>query len=266
MSINLKGSPFSVYTPPLKKVHSLFMTTSGHEKHGKTTFAFSMPTPLAVITLDHGTQQILENERRKGRNIVDLKIGFERDLDKKDAEEQWKLFKRAVQWMIDEKEIRSGLIDTGSAMYELARMAEFGSLTKVGKGDHTATAYMNLNMKLDSIMYALRSRPLNVVFTHKMKKRYVLKPVRNKATGLVEDKDGWDGGYEVAAYSQMGYHADVIMQHGFADGQFNAKITGVPRGCGPDMADFFVPQDLLTFPLLAGILRPEADPGDWEDR
>lgn len=249
---------------PRPATGKLMVSSKGHEKRGKTTFALSMPAPLAVISLDTGTKAMAEKERRKGRTIYLSQYSKITDNDGHEAnKKKWASVKRDLEWAKKTKSIRSLAIDTGSSFYELARLAEFGKLEQV-----PPFKYTGLNQDLDDLIIDLYESHLNVTWCHFLKKEYSGKDVIEKGTKVT--KEIWTGGYKFSGYSKLPLHCHVNLLHEKdidESGQtyLYAQIDGVPREGGPDYAEYRLQGDELNFAFLGQLLMPDSSPKDWED-
>lgn len=259
MTLNLKNSPFTL-TQSVKEPDVFVVSTSGHAKRGKTSFALSAPAPMAVISLDSGTKEIVDIERRKGRTIVSKYLGVRTGLAKGEYGKLWDQFNEAWDWALGNKDIRTVVVDTATAMYDLSRLARFGKLTQVMPHHYT-----ELNRELDELVLSSYNRRVNVFFLHNLKKEYVAKKIKG------EEKDVWCGDWEVAGFGSMGKHVDLILEHTFLEEEkeFQVQVKGVPRlpgGIATQFAGMTLAGDAATFPILAQMLKPDSDPADWEDR
>jgi len=200
----LTAAGFTV--PTGESIPRIVGCSEAREKAGKTEFAIGgtldnsgLPDPLAVISVDTGTKDIVDRAVRKGRRITMLQIKAPKELGKSDAEAEWEKCREAIYAVLETPTIRSLVIDTASELWELLRMAEFGKLTQV-KSHH----YGPVNDKMRNLVKRCFDRPeLNSWWIHKVKKQY--------KGGDSGDTGNWTGQYERAGFADLGFLADVCI-------------------------------------------------------
>jgi hypothetical protein len=256
LSRGLADSGFEIYhSVPITR---LMAVNSGQEKHGKTEWAFSAPAPLAVISFDAGTLRIVNKHAGRGRRIIPCFLKVERGLGKSDAQKEWDKFQRAVDAVMEDTSIRSLVVDTGTEMWDLLRLAKFGKLTQV-----MPHHYVEANAAMREFVKGIYDSRLDLitVFPHKVKKEY-----KSDKKG---EKDSWTGKYEFAGWGDFGFQADIIIRN-FRDDEAD---DGEPfkvhvKDCGPEAAlnNMILSGDEAKLPYLASMMFPEIDSAAWEDQ
>jgi len=243
--------------------HRLIISTEGLERSGKTNFGLTLPEPIAVLPLDNGTDEIVAKFKRAGKQILvpaetlDWEIG----ASKEEYLKLWGRVEKAFNRCLTTKGLRSLFIDTGTEMWELKRLAAFGKLTQV-----MPQHYMMVNEEFRKLIRAASDSNLNIVLSHKVKKRYV----GQKAKAGQEQKESWDGTYERSGMNDVGFLVQMNLLHTFnyethnfrlriKDCRQNMDLAGTTIGIDDD-CDF---QLEPTFQSLGQIVYPESSEDDW---
>jgi len=165
----------------------LIIGVHGLEKDGKTSFAFTMPEPIGVLTNDPMTGTIVEKEVAKGREIYIKEFP---DVESQaEAKPIWEDYQKTYTAML--KEMRSLVIDTDTGAWSLQRMAEYGKLSQV-----PPNLYITANARKNKLIREAKQSNCNVCFVYKVKKVYV----KTK-----KDKMGqWNGEWERDGFNQSG--------------------------------------------------------------
>ncbi len=245
---------------PVKPKHQrLVICTRARDKRGKTHFALTAPGPIAVVALDTGTKEVATKFLDKKELICSYhKVTGRLDSiadTQKTAEREWELVKEAINVATDHPKVRTLMVDTGTEVHELVRLARFGKLEQVLPHHYGP---VNKEMR-DLVKRAYDREDLNVVWIHKEKKQYK----QNK-----KGEDSWTGDYDMAGYADMPYLVDVTIEHYWvnptedAPGRFGIRVTGVGRQT-PDVCGLELEGDDCNFAMLATMLYPEVDPSWW---
>ena len=231
---------------------NLMLCSAGHEKRGKTHWAFTMPSPIAVIASDTGTREVAAKWKRHGKKI--LYYEFEVQRKSPDAAAHAKLWddvEAAIRTVIRDTSIRGLLVDTGTEIWEQLRLARFGKLTQV-----MPHHYGPVNAEFRELLKAVQRRPgLNSVWIHKVKKEYKT----NR-----EGKDSWSGKYERAGFTDFPFVADVIVEHYFEDTEreFGTRVVD-SRYETMTVNGMELTGDMNNFATLGQLCFPETDEDYW---
>lgn len=212
---SLINSGFEVLSGPEPR-RGLWLATEGVNKAGKTHFAFTQPGPIMVLSNDSGTRAIAA--KAKGRKVIFKNISFDKsDKNQTEHVKIWERFKR--DWWAGFESLPIGasvVCDTGTDLWELARLARLGKLTKVLPHN-----YVEVNSEFSGLFNgAYELRPdINVCIIHKVKKQYV-------ASRKDADKEVWNGKMERAGFEAMRYICDANLRHSYDPdaGEFVSKI------------------------------------------
>lgn len=261
---DLRAAGFII--PPVDPQNSLLVSSAALEKQGKTHFALTMPDPVGVVSIDLGTKGVADKFMKTGKKIYlreHMAIGdAKRELkDEKAKLNYWKEIKNSIYRVIDNKECRSGVVDTGTELWLACRLGMLGSLGKLKKRQF---AYDEPNEEFTNLIRDMQLSGKNWCILHKMKKEYV--------------DDEWSGGWERAGFGNMGFLAEVNIEHFRATPAQARAFTQAGAACNHhdfctkvvdcrangDLIDEVYPGVISTFQDLAMGVYPDSDPGDWE--
>lgn len=185
----------------------MIVSVRGLEKQGKTHFALTAPDPIAVFSLDIGTEGVVSKFKRDGKKIIikDLSTGGDAD----EGEKVWEGFKKAYSACLQDSQVKTVVIDTETELWELIRLARFGKLTQV-----MPYHYGPVNGEYRKVIREAYDSSKNLILLHKMKPKYV----NDKRTNE----------YERAGFNDVGFLAQVNCQV-YRDpvdegGEFNLEI------------------------------------------
>lgn len=247
----------------------LMISTAGHAKTGKTHWPMmTAPQPLAVISFDLGTKELVEKARAIGRRIWPRYHRIPRpeaglsgkkleDFMKDACGEEWSAVRRTFDVVIAAKSIRTLVVDTETETYELGRLAHFGKLQQV-KPHH----YAEINAQMRALIKgAYDERPdLNIVLIQKYKKEY--------RGGRQGTDSVWTGGYEPGGFTDVPFLVDLSIEHFFRDGVFGVRVPDIKGNCGcrfgAHMIGFELPGE-ADLPCDFATLAVEAVPGSKEE-
>lgn len=252
------------------------LAADGMDKNGKSHYAIiTTPDPIMVVTNDTGTEHIVKKAIRQYKRRVTgvMELAYEtpdpRVIAKADVDSsQQKLWQKAWQQYIDgmsmlaeekPRTTRTLIVDTHTAIYELAQLAKFGKLRGNKDNQHL---WAEINSEMHRAFWDLyKQRPeMNIILLHKCKKEY-----KTNSAG----KEMWTGRYERSANRDVGYWVDVTLRFGW-DGRKRKFFTEIdseqPIRYNPGGADDPSDNPLIgrrwegedsAFPYLAMDVFPE---------
>jgi hypothetical protein len=233
------------------------VATMAPEKSGKTHWAFTAPGPIGAISTDTGTEEIAKRFLGSKRILMcpfrsadDIRLAGE---GKKQAEQEWKKMKDAIEGVIANPHFRTLIIDTATEAWELCRLAAFGKLTQV-----MPHHYVEVNAEFRALIkQAYERKDLNAIFIHKVKKEYKT----NR-----EGKDVWSGRWERSGFGDMPYLVDCNVRNYFdrESKEFGIEILDsrmeMSSAVGTQLTG-----DLCSFEMLAETLFPDTQgTGYWQ--
>jgi hypothetical protein len=193
-------APASVIVPRIT-----VCTTAG-EKVGKTHWALTAPGPIAVISTDTGTREVVERFiRETGKKILLCQLTAATALTEARRGDagatEWQRAKDAIYSVVADKSIRTLVVDTATEIWELCRLSAFGKLTQV-KPHHYAVPNGEFRNLLKYCYEARNS--LNAVWIHKHKKEY--------KGNVKNDDSNWTGKYERSGMADVPFLVDVVTE------------------------------------------------------
>jgi hypothetical protein len=194
-------------TPIPRVVPRVTVCTTAGEKLGKTHWALTAPQPIAVISTDTGTREIVERFIRDYDKEIKLcqLTAASALVEAKRGDvgiSEWLRVEDAIYSVVEDKSVRTLVIDTATEVWELCRLAYFGKLAQV-KPHHYAEPNNRFRVL---VKYCYDTRPdLNSVWIHKHKKEY-------KASGK-NDESNWTGKYERSGMADVPFLVDVLAEH-----------------------------------------------------
>lgn len=224
-------------------VRRLIMSIVGREKSGKTNLGLTAPDPIAILDFDYGLEGVVQKFSGKKVYTSEYRINeISADKFKSEADR----FKKEYRALLADKFIRSIIVDTGTEMWELFRMAAFGKLTQV-----MPHQYGPVNGEVRSLIRDAYSSNKNVIFLHKMGEKYL----NNQPTGQ----------YIMAGFKDMPYAVQVnclMWRETDGDRSFHCEITDCrqePFIVGVDLID-----SMITFQTLATMVFPGTNEEEWK--
>lgn len=170
MSIESSGFRKLSSEPP--KVRRLIVSVAGREKSGKSNFALTFPDPIAVINFDNGLEGVIEKFAHKKVYHSEYRIN---EIAVGKFVTEWERCAKEFRAALAEKTVRTLMVDDGTSMWELVRMARFGKLTQVMPHN-----YGPVNAEMRGLIRDAYSSDKNLVILHKLTQEYVNdKPTKN---------------------------------------------------------------------------------------
>lgn len=224
--------------------HRLIVSVEALEGVGKTTFALTAPGPIAFINFDYGLEGVIEKfQTVKPIYVAAVRLDFMGGKDQVIAAAEKELVKFETNYQTALRQARSIVIDTGSEMWELLRLAEFGKLDKV-----LPHQYASVNQQMTRLIKLAYDGDANLILTHRLKAEWI----NDKRTGEFEFAGMKDVPYLVQAHARMwidgdGYHLRVNKC------RQNATVRGLE-----------LVNEMINFPFLASIIFPDSSLEDWQ--
>lgn len=249
----------------------LILSVEGLEKEGKTNFALTAPGPIGYMDYDVGIEGVVGKFIAGGHmglppktiyRRTDPKTGAPRpyrsrfDNNKKvEAEKEWSGFEEDYYRLLGAA--RSTIIDTGTAMWELKRLASFGKLTQV-----MPHQYVEANDAFRQLILDAYDGNSNLILLHKRKSEWREgKDGKGQKTGNFERSGFAEMGFLVQA-NLVAYRLDPGAREWDGDLGFRLYI----RDCrqNPELAGMTLMNEMITFQNLAMLIEPDSTPEEWE--
>lgn len=149
----------------------LIVDIAGEEKTGKTHFGLTAPGPVFMHSFDIGTEGVLEKFVAQGKRIMvaeyqlTLQPGEGTDKQVADAANHvWEQFVENFRDGLASAGQGTTLVDTGTEMWELIRLARFGRLVQIMPHHYTS-----LNKEMQGLIRESYNHNGSTVYTTKMK-------------------------------------------------------------------------------------------------
>lgn len=235
-----------------EQISRLCFAIDGREKEGKTHFAFTAPSPIAVISTDTGTRATAQKFLKEGKEIYPCYLKVDRNATKAEWSKEWAKAEKAFDAVIETPKIRSLIVDTSSGIWDLLRLNLFGKLEQV-----MPHKYTEANAEMRQVVRRIYDNRLDLVsvWIHKVKKEY-----KSDKKG---EKDFWTGKYERAGWSDFAYEADVNVNcFRTEENEFVARVKDSRHEPSLNGMEFEGADN--TIPYIASLLLPDIDSATWE--
>ena len=222
----------------------LIMSLDALEGAGKTRFTLTAPGPIAFINLDEGLEGVIEPfQLQKKIYLCQIKPEFEggRDQIIKAAERELAKFEAAYQVAL--KQARTLVVDTGTELWELMRLAAFGKLAQV-----LPHQYAEVNQAMTRLLKLAYDSDCNLLITHRLKPEWI----NDKRTGQFEFSGYKDIPFLVQAHARL-----------WTDGDgFHLRVGKCRQNAG--VVGLELVNELINFSMLASFVFPDSSPDDWQ--
>lgn len=165
-------------------VHRLIVNAEGEEKSGKNHFGFSAPGPIFEHSFDIGNEGVVQKFQSSKKIMI---AEYELDIQPGEAEAREVAASADKLWERYMANYRDGLascgngttlIDTGTEVWELLRLARFGKLAQV-----MPHHYAPVNKEMQEMIREGFNHNCNVIFLHKLKDEWENYVVDGKEKG-----------------------------------------------------------------------------------
>src|SRR6266496_6831322 len=234
------GGSFQVANAP--PTYRMILALDGMEKAGKSHVALTAPGPIAYQDLDIGTEGVIEKFQSE-KVVHRARYQIEVNKDEDPAAVSKKVTPILTQYLTDYREvmlpalakgtIRTGVIDTGSDLWKMFRLARLGKLTQV-----LPHHYVGVNNEFETLIKAVYHTPGNLIILHKLQAEW-----KNDALG----KANKTGLFERAGYAGTGFLVQVN-----ATVWRERKPTDGPTS-GPTGSFHLTVRDCRQNPAVAGL-------------
>lgn len=244
-----------------KPKYRLIVSVEGTEKCGKNHFAFTAPGPLYFHDFDFGVEGVINKFLPGGAYHVPGKVihraGYKLDVragaaiqDAADtARPVWEKFK--ANYAEGLKKGKTTVLDTGTEVYEVLRMAEFGKLTQV-----MPHHYGPVNQAMKDIWRQAYDSDSNLIVLHRMKEEW-----ENKLNSQGKEVGSKTGRWEMAGYKGTYFEAQVCCRAYKEAGEFKMLVFDCRQN--PDIEGMVLEGGMLSFPMLGQLIYPDSGPEDW---
>lgn len=248
-SVDATKRVYQEYVTP--EVARMIAYSFGRDGTGKTHFAFTAPGPIAYFNNDKDLMGL--PKKFKGKKIYEFKSNIIGKPTQDSAREAVELFRKDYRDVVRDKMFRTVVVDNGTILWQMVRMALFGKLKQVA-----SHMYDVANAEMDSLFSLLANTNKNLIVLHQAGKVYT-----SKTTKDGKEVSRWDGKtWEMKGYGNIDYKPQLGLMHGMTDANDPYAII---TKCSADhsMKGMMLSDDLLNFAALATMIYPETDEGNW---
>jgi hypothetical protein len=217
----------------------LTVVVKGRWKQGKTNFALTAPAPIAHFNLDVGLEGVIEKFRRI-KEIYTNDYSYRTETGVSTiamATPIWNKLMTDYKYFLQQKEIRTIIIDTESEAFDLIRFARLGSLALPREASYK---YGPVNAEFNALLRLAFSSDKNLVLIKKMKDEYI----KNERTGRDEPAGYKDTSYQI--------QVNLLAWRDGMDGAFHLLIEDCRQN--PDVAGMDLEGDMCHWDFLHGLV------------
>lgn len=230
--------------------HRVILSVNSLEKCGKSRFMFMAPSPIAYMGFDKPPEDIIWQFSKD--RIIYTKAYTTKSSEQSAYQALKAEFMTDYRALLDSKELRTVAIDTGTQLWNMFRMAEFGKLTQV-----QPWLYTGLNEEYRNLINMAYDSDKNVIISHKNKKRYI-QAVKGS------EKEVWDGTYEKAGFSEIGFLVQANIQLTREDvPPYDFVCQVVDCAQNGSIKGLELRNEQINFATLATFIFPDTEEADW---
>lgn len=238
-----KGAGFVQATGPT--IHRLIVNAEGEEKSGKNHFAFTAPGPIFEHSFDIGNEGVVQKFQSQKRIMIaeyELEVqpgeGSAAEVAEA-ADKVWSQFLSNYRDGLASCGNGTTMVDTGTEMWELLRLARFGKLTQV-----MPHHYGPVNKEMQEAIREGFGHNCNVIFLHKLKDEW-----ENYIGADGKEKGRKTGQKKRVGFSDMPFlvQVNLLCQRTDVDGGGSIfEITVEDCRQNPDVDGVTLPNDFPT--------------------
>jgi len=226
----------------------LIVAISGHDQKGKTHFGLTAPDPSVIISSDIGTEGVVHKFKAQGKKIYEYRWSLP-ELQEA-AKKEWLKLSEVYDQVLQEKDIRSIILDTESETWQLLRLYKFGKLEKI-----PSYAYGEVNAIAARMYKRAYDFQKNLILLRKMKSVYI----NDKRTAE----------WEPSGYNDIRHVAQITGLAGReprTKNENNPDFTFTFTKCrhNPALEGEVLEGPMCNFPFMANMVLPDVDIDFWE--
>jgi len=155
-------------------VPPLILSVAGSPKVGKTTFALTFPEPIILFSFDLGYDPILKRFPGKQITIKTYPLPIIDSVRgsgvQKEIQAVWDEFNKDYKSAASGKDFNTLVIDTGTNLYEIARIARAAELGQANIMQHQ---YGDVYSRIRALIQRVQLTGKNLVITHYLRDKYI---------------------------------------------------------------------------------------------
>ena len=215
----------------------MILGLDGLEKSGKTHFSLTAPDPIGYISLDMGLEGVVHKFKHKRIQVFeyDVPLPTPDDAEPVDYLKLWGEVRRTYTSLLITKEVRTVVVDTGTELWELNRLARFGKLSNI-KPHH----YGPVNAEYRQLIKLAFNSDKNLIIIHRLKDQYI----NDKRTGELERAGFKDTGFQV--------QCNALVYFDEEEGEFKLKVTDSRHN--PNVRELELSGSMVDFGVLSSMV------------
>ncbi len=255
---------FSAVTADVTK--RMLVGSQGRHRTGKTDWSIrDAPDPIILISVDFGHEGVVE-KFAEDKELYIYTQNIPPVANQSQYLDHWKRLRDKIEGAMTHPNVRTVVLDTGSEIWELLRLAEFGSL--VPRGD-VKQLYGQINRTYSSLIKMAYDREINLVVSHKMKKKYINRTIQTQKGAVTQDV--WEGDYERTGFGESEYLIQINIEHLFdptrgkkLEDHFGLRVLSSRQNMGIVGLELWGKD--CSFCELASYVFEGTDPDDWRKK
>lgn len=228
------------------------INVEGEEKTGKNHFAFTAPKPLLCISVDRDARPVAR--KFKGVHVA----AFDWELPLKKATTQavsdvtrpvWKEVEELFYDALKSTRVKTIVMDTGTRLWDLIRLAKFGKLQQV-----PPVLYTQVNALFERMILAGQGTGKHIIWLHRLGERWIDVKKNGKYVGMNT------GEMKRLGFKSMGFDVEANIRLTRDGNVFTAEI--IDNGFDGDCNGMLFKKKMCNYPSVMSALT-DSDPADW---
>jgi hypothetical protein len=247
----------------LGKPSGVFISAEGLEKCGKTwSILHTAPCPLVFISCDRDNRRAVQSARAAGRKILwsgqylfvpspkQLHVAGQKSDDDiliengKQMAPLWNAIHRDFMDALADPNVKTVLLDSGTAAYNMLRVKTFGKVNGVG-----VFSYAKTNAIFSELTGMAQASGKVVIMVHRLGDEWAGDGTNNKKTGK----------HVMQGYNQINFEVDAIIRHSKVGPEFQAKLMMEGVGREDISGKVFKGDDLDYTSIVAKLTRTKVE-------
>jgi hypothetical protein len=229
------------------------VNVEAEEKCGKNHFAFTAAKPIVCISVDRDARPVA----RKFDGVHVARFDFEVPVGKAAKPQHVSDMVRPVWKEIDDlffdalksKNVRTIVMDTGTRLWDIIRLAKFGKLQQV-----PPILYTQVNALFERMILAGQGAGKNVIWLHRLGEKWI--DVKKKGKIVSANT----GEMKRLGFKGMGFDVEANIRLTRDGNVFTATI--VDNGFDADFNGMQFKKKMCTYPAVMSALT-DTDPEQW---
>lgn len=232
------------------------INVEGDEKTGKNHFSFTAPGPIVCISGDRKIDHLVAKFRPKkiyaARFHYDIKLGMDSEAVKGLVRPIWKEIEQLFWDALENRKVKSIVVDNGTWLWQTKRLASFGKTEKV-----PPVLYNVANAQFERMLLAGEEKPgKHVIWIHRLGEEWVW-----KKNDQGQDVSMPTGKRKREGFKHVGFDLQASLRCLQADGVFKVRV--VDNAFDPSANGQFFKGKQLNYPFVMASLTG-TEPEVWK--